>query len=417
MMILISGQPGNGKTLRAMALMLEEYERNQAAVKEGKEQPRRFFTNITGATRLDNPNAFEWVEPIPFAESPDSLPQRRRPDWRLCPDGAYVLYDEAHADGNTEGLEEYGVLFPGTGKPGESDDPRIRSMSTHRKRGIDLVFMTQWPSKIHHNVRTLLGKHIHMNRAMGLQRAGVLTWTRVQVDPYDETQRDKAEEEIWTFPTDLYSRFLSATIHTATYKFKVPKRIWGALSSMVAMLVVCWAIWGFVFAPDEAQAEPSKGEAAQAKASLLAGGPPVAAAGAGVGAAADYIERMTPAIPMMPWTAPAFADRQVQSEPRVFCSLAGAGVDANGQHQVASCHCLTEQGTRYRMPRHQCEYLAENGEAYNPYRAPERDRGRGGSRGTVEHRDGGSAPMQAASSASGSPGAVQQQASYGAFRG
>ena len=71
-------------------------------------------------------------------------------------------------------------------------------------------------------IRQLAGKHVHMNRAMGLQRAGVLTWTRVQADPYDESQREKAEEDIWAFTQDLYGRYKSATLHTATDKFRVP---------------------------------------------------------------------------------------------------------------------------------------------------------------------------------------------------
>ncbi|XHH28255.1 zonular occludens toxin domain-containing protein [Xanthomonas euroxanthea] len=161
-------------------------------MKEGKQQPRRFFTNIAGATTEENPNAFPWVERLPDHN-----------DWTQLPDGSFVMYDEAHSDGKTPGLERYGLLFPSTGKPGESEDPRIRAMSTHRHRGVDLVFVTQWPSKIHHQVRLLIGTHIHMNRAMGSQRAGMLTWSRVQPDPYDERQREKAEEEIWAFPKGL----------------------------------------------------------------------------------------------------------------------------------------------------------------------------------------------------------------------
>src|SRR5690606_249261 len=140
MLYLVTGQPGNGKTLRAMALMLEEYERNQKAVKEGKEQPRRFFSNIAGSYLGDkltpNPDAFPWVEPMPDHN-----------DWTRLPDGSFVVYDEAHADGATSGLERYGLLFPATGKPGESHDPRVRAMSTHRHRGFDIVLITQYPSK------------------------------------------------------------------------------------------------------------------------------------------------------------------------------------------------------------------------------------------------------------------------------
>lgn len=235
MLTLVTGQPGNGKTLRAMALMEEEHDRNAKAVKEGREQPRRFFTNIAGATTEENPEAFPWVE---------KLPEHR--DWTQLPDCSYVIYDEAHSDGNTTGLERYGLLFPATGKPGESHDPRIRAMSTHRHRGFDLVLITQWPSKVHHQVRSLVGKHFHMNRSMGLAAAGVLTWSRVQVDPYDETQREKAEEEIWKYPKDLYRRYKSATLHTASHKFRVPKKLKDGLitfATIVVMAVVAgWAL-------------------------------------------------------------------------------------------------------------------------------------------------------------------------------
>ncbi|WP_239504444.1 zonular occludens toxin domain-containing protein, partial [Enterobacter hormaechei] len=65
MMYLISGQPGNGKTLRAMSMALEFYEQNQQHVTEGKAQPRRFFTNIAGATVEEGADAFPWMEKLP----------------------------------------------------------------------------------------------------------------------------------------------------------------------------------------------------------------------------------------------------------------------------------------------------------------------------------------------------------------
>lgn len=83
---------------------------------------------------------------------------------------------------------------------------------------------------------SLIGSHTHMNRAFGMQRAGVLAWTRVQADPYDERIRDKAEEEIWVYPKNLYDRYRSATLHTASHKFKVPKRVWQGLSVAVALI-------------------------------------------------------------------------------------------------------------------------------------------------------------------------------------
>lgn len=357
MMYLISGQPGNGKTLRAMSMAQEFYEQNQQAVKEGKAQPRRFFTNVAGATTEENPDAFPWFEKLPDHN-----------DWTQLPDGSFVLYDEAHSDGNTQGLERYGRLFPSTGKPGESEDPRIRSMSTHRHRGFDLVFVTQWPSKIHHQVRSLIGSHTHMNRAFGMQRAGVLTWTRVQADPYDERIRDKAEEEIWVYPKNLYERYRSATLHTASHKFKVPKRVWQGLSVAVALIGILWLGWLFLIKPSNAQAAKKAEQGAEA---LPAAGA-LAPLGAGMPAARpltreEYVQKHKPRVEFQPWSAPAFDDRTVQSQPELYCMASGT------TEQDTTCTCVTEQGTKAKISIPVCVAIARDGPAYNPYRAPRQE--------------------------------------------
>lgn len=378
MMYLISGQPGNGKTLRAMAMLLEFHEQNMQQAKEGKAEIRRFFTNVAGATTEENPDAFPWLEKLP-----------EHNDWTKLPDGAFVLYDEAHSDGNTQGLERYGRLFPSTGKPGESDDPRIRSMSTHRHRGVDLVFVTQWPSKIHHQVRTLIGAHVHMNRAFGMERAGVLTWGRVQPDPYDERVRDKAEEEIWSYPKDLYKRYRSATLHTASHKFKVPARVWKGLSMVIAFIVAVWLVWIFIVKPGvdkrSKAAEPTV-------AATAAGGP--APFGAAPPAAQpltpdEYAQQLRPRIPAQPWSAPVFDGRSVVSKPELYCMSSGTTA------QDTTCTCVTEQGTKHHIRLDLCVLIAREGPQYNPYREPAQEGsqgGEGGSLAVVTHPGTGPAP-------------------------
>ena len=388
MMYLISGQPGNGKTLRAMSMALEFYEQNQQAVKDGKAEPRRFYTNVSGATTEESPNAFPWMEKLP-----------EHNDWTKLPDGAFVLYDEAHADGNTQGLERYGRLFPSTGKPGESDDPRIRSMSTHRHRGFDLVFVTQWPNKIHHQVRSLIGSHTHMNRAFGMQRAGVLTWSRVQADPYDEKIRDKAEEEIWSYPKGLYERYRSATLHTASHKFQIPKRVWQGLSVLVTTIILFWAGWIYLAKQKADATEHAKEkEGAGAMPAALAQAP----SGAGGPAARpltreEYVENLTPRVEFQPWSAPAYDGRSVQSQPELYCMASGTTA------QDTTCTCLTEQGTKAKIRLPICLAIARDGPAYNPYREPRQRTGDGPSgalRPSVQLA--GSAPPQA----TGGPGSV-----------
>lgn len=353
MMYLISGQPGNGKSLRAMFIMREEYERNSRAHAEGKEPLRRFFSNIAGSTTEENPDAFPWVEKLP-----------EHNDWTKLPDGSYVVYDEAHADGNTPGLERYGSLFPSTGKPGESADLRIRAMSTHRHRGFDLVFLTQWPSKIHHQVRTLVGSHTHMNRGMGLQAAGVLQWPRVQVDPYDENQREKAEEEIWSYPKDLYGKYKSATLHTASHKFKIPKKVLAGLSKLVVTLLVLWALWHFLV--PKGKEKPEEGPA-QKEASLLA---PVPASPAST----DPI--LTPG-------AQTYAALNTEPAP----TLSGCVSSDRG------CRCFNTDGFQIDMSRFQCELLMEKPlpfNVYHEYKAPASTPAGSSDRGAVQGQGGGS---------------------------
>lgn len=337
MIYLISGQPGNGKSLRAMALMLDAYEQDQAAVKEGKKQPRRFFTNITGAAPNElydlgdgkppraNPHAFPWVERLPDHN-----------DWTKLPHGSFVVYDEAHSDGVTPGLERYGLLFPATGKPGESHDPRIRAMSTSRSSfSIDIVLITQYPNKIHHQVRTLVGQHMHMNRAMGLAAAGMFTWTRTQPDPYDEQAREKAEEEIWKYPKDLYKRYFSATIHTTSHKFRIPKKVWGGLSMLLVSVLVAWALYYFLIPKQvrEKQAKPP-----QAEASLLA-----------PAAAAPTVETATSTGEYFSLTAP------------VVVAIAGC-IDTS-----RACRCFNTEGDQIDQTQSECRAVVDRPLPFNIY--------------------------------------------------
>lgn len=415
MLTLISGQPGNGKSLMAMDVMRSEYERNKAANALPPDNPkheelRRFFTNIEGATQAENPGAFPWVELL----EPSA-------DWTTLPHGSFVVYDEAHSDGKTPGLERYGRLFPGTGKPGESDDPRIRAMSTHRHYGVDLVFITQWPSKIHHDIRRLAGAHIHMNRALGMERAGVLRWSRVQSDPYDESQRGKAEEEIWAFPKDLYGRFKSATLHTSSHKFRMPKKVWEALARLVALMLVVWGLYWWV-----GRNAPEAPPATKAQAPAGAGGSLAPSFGAPVQKPVltreQYVDRFTPRIQAMPYSAPAYDERPVVAEPRAYCMLSGSGVDAQGNHRTGGCRCITEQGTRYLMAFNECRAVVMAGGVYNPFQRPRDDPRGPRERDALERGAGASPAVSGALGAAPAPEAVvgvtsaEPVASYGGFR-
>jgi hypothetical protein len=57
----------------------------------------------------------------------------------------------------------------------------------------------------------------------------------------------------------------------------------------------------------------------------------------------------------------------VTAHPQVYCALM---VDTD------DCHCMTEQGTRYLMPKDVCKSIAIDGPAYDPFKPEKRERDR-----------------------------------------
>lgn len=198
MITLITGVPGAGKSLKAVELV-------QAALKDG----RRVFSDIAGHNAPG-------IEPSPQ-------------DWRDTPEGSLVVYDEAQRS------------FPSTGRPGVAEDERIRALETHRHTGHDIVFITQSPALIHHHIRKLVGRHIHVHRAAGLKRATLFTWDFAVSAPNDRIEQQRADTENWQYPKDLFKYYKSATVHT--HKFHIPKKI----ALVLVAAVVISGIVGFRF--------------------------------------------------------------------------------------------------------------------------------------------------------------------------
>lgn len=180
MIYLITGVPGSGKTLRSIHMILE-------FIKEG----RTVYADIDGLN-------IEGVLPSPS-------------DWRETPEGSVVVYDECQK------------IFPSTGKAGVAEDERLRAMETHRHTGHDLIFITQAPTFVHHHIRKLVGKHIHCYRALGLKGCTIYTWDGVCDNPNGFHEKKTADVQRWSYPSELFKYYKSATVHT--HKFKMPKKI------------------------------------------------------------------------------------------------------------------------------------------------------------------------------------------------
>ena len=220
MMRLITGTPGAGKTLFAVSEIVK-------AVKEG----RQVFTNIEGM-ELDGV--------FPLDEK----------DWREYPDGSLIVYDEAHQ------------LFRATGRPGLSSDEVITDMDMHRHRGFDLWFITQFPTKVHHEVRSMCDEHYHLLRHFGAKQATLYKWPEA-VDSKDQHQRSVADKSTFRYPKECFKYYKSASVHTAKLRIPAKLKFLGAVIAIiftfVGYRVVSAGGFASLQAPSSSQSQPVGG--------------------------------------------------------------------------------------------------------------------------------------------------------------
>lgn len=200
MLTLITAVPGSGKTLFAISLI-------EASLKTG----RPVYTNINGLV------VEKFTNPHLLFPAPD--------DWRDTPEGSLVIYDEAQQP----------HLYPSNAQRGPVSDPRLTAMETHRHSGHDIVFITQAPSFVHHHIRKLIGSHIHLYRARGVEASSRYEWSHVCDSPNDRKEQERADFQLWKFPREHFSYYTSAVIHT--HKFRMPRKL-AILGSFLLIAVV-----------------------------------------------------------------------------------------------------------------------------------------------------------------------------------
>ncbi len=193
---LITGQPGNGKTLYAVTLILE-------AVKTG----RPVYSNINGLN-------IDGVQPIPVNEFGEL-------DWTLTDAGdevtgvfgALIVYDE------TQKLP----YFAYKSKEKLSSNPLITKLEDHRHLGYDLIFITQSPKFLHLHLLELINEHYHVKRPMNRARAEIHKHRGYSMNPETVAAQERAEDIFkFDYPKDIFKLYKSTEIVTNS-KIQIPK--------------------------------------------------------------------------------------------------------------------------------------------------------------------------------------------------
>lgn len=310
MITVITGLPGNGKTLFAL-WYIKKY-----AESENRPVYYSGISNLLLPWTLIEPE--KWVD----------LPER-----------AIMVIDEAQ------------FVFPK--KPNGATLPEFYSkLATHRHMGIDIFLITQHPSLVDAFVRKLVGRHFHAVRKFGMERSTIYEWSAMNDAPTSLASQKAAIPLRWSFPSEVYGWYKSAEAHTV--KRSIPAKL--ILAVLFVIAVICFGLYML--------------KAYQRRAGVGGDPQPVATAVPGQktgtvaaqGAAGGYIDPMadarmfvfmnTPRVKGVAHTAPKYDE--LTKPKRV-------PVPAMCVSSAKHCKCFTQQATPIDVEPDACRQFARDG--------------------------------------------------------
>lgn len=324
MITLITGSPGSGKTLYAIDMCRRLF------------NERPLFVDQVKDLALDHslmPPEKEWTAQVEMAKDDEGV-TRTRPEYQF-PAKSVLLLDECQ------------VHF--RPRASGSKIPDIEAaLETHRHTGIDLVLITQHPSRISRGVATLVGRHLHIRRTWGLNRAIVYEWDHAS----SPDRISQATRSIWKYPKDVYKLYKSAEVHTARHQ-KPPMLLYIVLGLLIAVPVGGY----YFFQRIKNKAVPTDQVAKKAdKPGEEFQFIPVV----------NQLQDFTPRIPGDLASAPAYdAVKPTPQMPRISACISGY---QDGKYK---CNCYTQQMTLIEPSPYDCQARAE-GRVYDPYQDPEK---------------------------------------------
>jgi len=306
MIYLITGSPGDGKTLYALNFVKAMAEKENRPV---------FYSGIPDLR-------------LPWTEVDADK-------WFDCPAGAIIVIDECQR-----------LLRPRS--YGSSVPQYVSAFETHRHTGHDVFLITQHPMLMDVSVRRLAKRHFHCMRRFGFQASTVHEFIEgVRDNP--EKNREGSVRHDFLFPRESYGWYKSAELHT--HKVRIPARLYLLAVLPLVLGVLAWYLWRSMSARFNAPAA-SPQVAAGVLAGGSGGGVAPGARPAAVMTAGEFLQAQAPRVPGLAYTAPAYDQvTQVTQAPYPAACVVIRG----------GCQCWSQQGTRLQVPDGLCRSIVSGG--------------------------------------------------------
>lgn len=322
MITLITGLPGNGKTLFALWYIKAK------AVAETREV---YYHNIKDL-------ALPWT-----IFDPET--------WMDLPHGSIIVIDECQD------------VFPK--KPNGSKLPEFYSeLAKHRHRGFDIFLITQHPSLVDNFVRQLVGQHFHSVRKFGLARSTIYEWSAANPAPQNPSSQKSSVSMKFPYPKDVYTWYKSAEVHTV--KRAIPAKLILAVFFIIAVLLAGWFALDHYQNRGKAPSVPVPGAPGVVSAAGRAVGGFAGSVGSASQASFDpvadarqFVYASTPRVAGLPQTAPKYDEltRPTRVPVPAACIQRGR---LDGPKGVV-CKCYSQQGTVMPVPIDMCMAIARDG--------------------------------------------------------
>lgn len=310
MINLTTGLPGGGKTLHTLALVKSISEKENRPV---------FYSGIA-----DLKLPWEEIDPE---------------KWFECPKNSIVVIDECQR-----------VFRPRT--ISKEVPKHVSMLETHRHLGIDIYLITQHPMLADSAIRRLVGKHLHVVRTFGTERATVHEWASVKDTCDKSAGRADSIKHHWKYPKEVFDYYKSAEVHTV--KRNIPMRFYILMAIPVLLALAVFYMWNF-------SEKQKKGIQVENSSAVKSSMPSAQVSGnsnskvsykTALEDSKQYVFEQTARVEGLPQTAPKYDEI---TKPTL------APVPVGCLASKTKCSCYSQQATPISMPENLCRDIVKNG--------------------------------------------------------